>query len=169
MEKYFRKFITKEGTPLKVNYKDSFIGLIGGFITIAILAYLGRVSHAPWIIAPFGASCVLVFGVWNAPLSQPRNIIGGHLISSFIGIITYNLMGNNYISLGVGVGVAIGVMLLTKTTHPPAGADPIVVIMAGSSFKFLLHPILLGSVLIVVLALIINNTSKERKYPTFWI
>ena len=60
-------------------------------------------------------------------------------------------------------------MLLTKTTHPPAGADPIVVIMAGSSFKFLLHPILLGSVLIVVLALIINNTSKERKYPTFWI
>ena len=91
------------------------------------------------------------------------------MISSFIGIITYNLMGNNYISLGVGVGVAIGVMLLTKTTHPPAGADPIVVIMAGSSFKFLLHPILLGSVLIVVLALIINNTSKERKYPTFWI
>lgn len=169
MKEYFSKFITKERSPLTISYKDSFIGFIGGLITVGILAYLGTTTNCPWIIAPFGASCVLAFGVWSAPLSQPRNIIGGHLISSFIGIVIFNLLGNSYLSLGLGVGLAIGAMLLTKTTHPPAGADPIVVILAGSNFGFLIHPILLGSIIIVVIAGIINNLSKDRKYPTFWL
>lgn len=168
MSKYFKKFLTKDKSPLKVSLKDTFIGFIGGFITIAILGYLSFNSSTPWIVAPFGASCVLAFGVWNAPLSQPRNIIGGHLISAFIGIIIYHFLGNSYLSVGLGVGLAIGAMLLTKTTHPPAGADPIVVIMTGAKFSFLIHPILLGSIVIVILALIINNISKVRKYPTFW-
>lgn len=169
MKLYLKKFLTKEKSPLKVNIEDSMIGLIGGFITIAILGYLSKNTTAPWIVAPFGASCVLAFGVWNAPLSQPRNIIGGHLISAFIGILIYHLFGDSYLTVGLGVGLAICAMLLTKTTHPPAGADPIVVIMGKSSFGFLIHPILLGSIVIVILALIINNFSKLRKYPTFWI
>ncbi|MGL4739968.1 MAG: HPP family protein [Sarcina sp.] len=169
MKKYFNKFMTKEKTPLKVNLEDSFIGLIGGFITIAILALLTKDAKAIWLIAPFGASCVLVFGVWNAPLSQPRNVIGGHIISSFIGIMIYKLMGNTPVAIGLGVGLAIAIMILTKTTHPPAGADPIVTIMAGSSFGFLFKPVLLGAIVIVILGLIINNISKVRKYPTFWL
>lgn len=168
MDRYFKKFLTTEKSPLKVNLKDSFIGFIGGFITIAILGYLSFKSSSPWIVAPFGASCVLAFGVWNAPLSQPRNIIGGHIISALIGIIIYHFLGNSYWSVGLGVGLAIGAMLLTKTTHPPAGADPIVVIMSGAKLSFLIHPILLGSIVIVILALLINNISKVRKYPTFW-
>lgn len=169
MKLYFKKFISKERSPLKVNFTDSFIGFIGGFITISILGYLSLKSSSPWIVAPFGASCVLAFGVWNAPLSQPRNIIGGHLISSFIGISIYQIFGASYWSVGLGVGLAIGAMLLTKTTHPPAGADPIVTILGKSTFGFLIHPILLGSIIIVILALFINNFSKKRSYPTFWI
>ncbi|MGL5067513.1 MAG: HPP family protein [Sarcina sp.] len=169
MKKYFSKFITNKKSPLKISLEDSFIGLIGGFITITILSLLTKDAGTLWLIAPFGASCVLVFGVWNAPLSQPRNIIGGHLISAFIGIIVYKMMGNTPISIGLGVGIAIAVMILTKTTHPPAGADPIVVIMAGSSWDFLFKPVFLGAVVIVVLGVIINNFSKIRKYPTFWI
>lgn len=169
MKKYFSKFITTQRTPLKINLEDSLIGLIGGFITIALLALLTKDAGTLWLIAPFGASCVLVFGVWNAPLSQPRNVIGGHLISSFIGIIIYKFMGNTPISIGLGVGLAIAVMILTKTTHPPAGADPIVAIMAGSGFGFLFKPVLLGAIIIVVIGLLINNISKIRKYPTFWI
>ncbi|MGL4454163.1 MAG: HPP family protein [Sarcina sp.] len=169
MKNYFSKFITNQRTPLKINLEDSLIGLIGGFITIALLALLTKDAGTLWLIAPFGASCVLVFGVWNAPLSQPRNVIGGHLISSFIGIIIYKFMGNTPISIGLGVGLAIAIMILTKTTHPPAGADPIVAIMAGSSFGFLFKPVLLGAIIIVVIGLLINNISKIRKYPTFWI
>lgn len=169
MKKYFSKFITNQRTPLKVNLEDSLIGLIGGFITIALLALLTKDAGTIWLIAPFGASCVLVFGVWNAPLSQPRNVIGGHLISSFIGIVIYKFMGNTPISIGIGVGLAIAIMILTKTTHPPAGADPIVAIMAGSGFGFLFKPVLLGAIIIVIIGLVINNISKIRKYPTFWI
>lgn len=169
MKNYFSKFITKQRSPLKVNLNDSFIGLIGGFITITLLGLLTKDAHSLWLIAPFGASCVLAFGVWNAPLSQPRNIIGGHLISSFIGIVMYKLMGNSPVSIGIGVGLAIAIMILTKTTHPPAGADPIVAIMAGSSWGFLFKPVLLGAVIIVIIAIIVNNFSKLRKYPTFWI
>lgn len=169
LKSYFSKMLTSDRTPLKASFSNSIIGLIGGFITIALLGYLAKETSAPWIIAPFGASCVLVFSVWDAPLSQPRNVIGGHLISSFIGIFIYHLMGNTYLSLGLAVGLAIFAMVLTKTTHPPAGADPIVVIMAGSGYGFLFHPILLGSIIIVVMGLIINNLIKTRKYPKFWI
>ncbi len=70
----------------------------------------------------------LCISVWNAPLSQPRNIIGGHLISTFIGLSIYHLFGNEYWTIALAVGMAIAVMMLTRTTHPPAGADPIVVI-----------------------------------------
>ncbi len=165
MQKYFAKLYTKERSPLKVNFKDSLIGLIGGFITIGLLAYLTKETKTPWIIAPFGASCVLAFGAWNAPLSQPRNIIGGHIIATTIGILCYNLLGNTPISLALGVGISIFAMLLTKTTHPPAGADPLVVIVAGSSWSFLIHPLILGCLVIVILAIIINNLSNVRKYP----
>ena len=67
---------------MRVNLKDSIIGFIGGFIAISLLVFFAKYSGNLWIAAPFGASCVLVFGLWNAPLSQPRNVIGGHLSKS---------------------------------------------------------------------------------------
>ncbi|GIZ16513.1 hypothetical protein RCZ15_24140 [Capnocytophaga catalasegens] len=82
-------------------------------------------------MAPFGATCVLAFGVPNSPLAQPRNIIGGHLISTLIELLCLYLPGNQWYSLALGVGLSIGIMQLTKTTHPPAGADPIVVILGA--------------------------------------
>jgi CBS-domain-containing membrane protein len=83
--------------------------------------------------------------------------------------LTYHLFGQGSWQLGFAVGLAIAVMILSKTTHPPAGADPIVVILAGSKWSFLFTPVLAGSIVIVFLALIINNFEKNRKYPTFWI
>lgn len=120
-------------------------------------------------MAPFGASCVLAFGVPDSPLSQPRNIIGGHLISTTIGVLVLMLFGNEWYSMTLGVGLAIAVMQLTKTTHPPAGADPLVVIASGVSWNFILNPVLSGSLILVAIALIFNNLSKTRRYPKFWI
>jgi len=156
-------------SPLKILPKNAFIGTLGGFIAIAILALLTDLTLEAWIMAPFGASCVLAFGVWDAPLSQPRNIIGGHLISTFVGLAMFHLFGQGFIVMAAGVGLAIGIMMLTKTTHPPAGANPLVVITAGSSWSFIFTPVLIGAIVIVLVALIINNLDEKRKYPTFWI
>ncbi|QGR00200.1 HPP family protein [Paenibacillus psychroresistens] len=159
----------KAKSPLKVVPRNALIGAIGGFTAIALLAFLSNLTTSIWIMAPFGATCVLAFGLWDAPLSQPRNIIGGHFISTLVGLLCFHLFGQSSWVLAAAVGLAIGLMMLSKTTHPPAGADPLVVILSGSSWSFLFEPVLIGSVLIVMVALIINNLDKKRMYPTFWI
>lgn len=169
MAGYFSKMKGSGKSPLKVLPKNAAIGFIGGFIAIAILAFLTDFTAEVWIIAPFGASCVLAFGIWDSPLSQPRNIIGGHLISTFVGLCVYHVLGSGTISMALGVGLAIALMMLTRTTHPPAGANPLVVIMAGSSWSFLVTPVLIGAVMIVLVALLVNNLDNKRRYPNFWL
>ncbi len=156
-------------SPLKINVKDTITGLFGGFLTIFVLAILTGATSTEWLMAPFGASCVLAFGVWNAPLSQPRNIIGGHLISTSVGLAIYHLLGNESWTIGLAVGLAIAALMLTKTTHPPAGANPLVVMMGDYDWSFLFSPVLIGSLIVVIFALIINNLRGDRCYPTFWI
>ncbi|WP_433943574.1 HPP family protein [Paenibacillus sp. SN-8-1] len=165
---FFGKMRGRGRTPLKVVRRNVIIGFIGGFVAVGMLAILNEMGHGLWIMAPFGASCVLAFGVWDSPLSQPRNIIGGHIISTFTGLLVYHLVGGGFLSMAIGVGAAISFMMLARMTHPPAGADPLVVIMAGSSWSFLLTPVLIGAVIIVAAALIINNLDRTRNYPTFW-
>lgn len=175
MEKYSVYFPTLSkmkgagASPLKINVKDAMTGLVGGFFTISVLAMLTGSTSTEWLMAPFGASCVLAFGVWNAPLSQPRNIIGGHLISTFVGLAVYHTLGNSSWAIGLAVGLAIAALMLTKTTHPPAGANPLVVMMGEYDWNFLFSPVLIGSIIVVVFALIINNLRSDRYYPTFWV
>jgi CBS-domain-containing membrane protein len=166
---FFSKMAGSGRSPLKVVPKTAFLGLCGGFIAIGILALLTDITSYMWLMAPFGASCVLAFGVWDAPLSQPRNIVGGHLVSTSIGLILFHLFGNEVWVIALGIGLSIALMHVTRTTHPPAGADPIVVILAGSPWSFLLTPVLMGSLVIVLTALLINNLDEHRKYPTFWV
>jgi len=166
---YLEKMRGAGKSPLKVVPQTAFLGLLGGFIAIGILAYLTEKTSSVWLMAPFGASCVLAFGIWDAPLSQPRNIIGGHLVSTAVGLVLFHIWGSAGWVIALGVGLAIGLMHLTRTTHPPAGADPIVVILSGSSWSFLVTPVLIGSAVIVLTALLINNLDKGRRYPTFWI
>ncbi|ANY70146.1 hypothetical protein BBD42_29325 [Paenibacillus sp. BIHB 4019] len=155
-------------SPLTISLPKAAWGVFGGFAVIFLLSMLTEKSDFVWIMAPFGATCVLVFGIWDSPLSQPRSVIGGHLISTGIGLLLYHLFGQGSLVMAAGVGLAIGLMMVTKTTHPPAGADPLVVIMAGSTWSFLINPVLLGTIVIVGMALVINNLDKSKKYPTFW-
>lgn len=169
--KYIKKMGTSNKTPLKIDLCASLIGFLGGFSVIFILLLLTSVTKALWIMAPFGASCVLAFGVWDSPLSQPRNIIGGHLIATSVGLLCKSLLGQSLVVTAFAVGLSIALMMLTKTTHPPAGADPLVVLLSSNvmGWSFLFMPVLLGSVVIVLFALIINNLFKKRKYPKFWM
>ena len=166
--RYFAKMKGKGRSPLQVNIKDSLKGLLGGFLTILTLTYLTSITSTELLMAPFGASCVLAFGVWNAPLSQPRNIIGGHLISAFIGLAMYSLLGSNIVSISLGVGLTIFFMAFLGVIHPPAGANPIIIILGGYGWSYLLMPVLLGAVIIVLFGLVINNLRQTRKYPQYW-
>ncbi|WP_020180402.1 HPP family protein [Methylopila sp. M107] len=138
---------------------------LGGFIVIFLLAELSQMSGAALLIAPFGASCVLVFGLPQSPLAQPRNVIGGHLVSATVGLVAFALLGATPLAFGLGVGAAIAAMLVTRTTHPPAGADPIVVILAGASWPFLFAPVLVGAVAIVLGGIVFHRL-LGRTYPS---
>lgn len=153
----------------KASLRDSFFSGLGGLIAIGIVSYLSVRSGVAWLMAPFGASCVLVFGAHKSPLAQPRSVIGGHLIATFTGLVVLNLFGQTWWAPALGVGLAISLMLLTKTLHAPAGADPMAVILAKAGWSFLVEPVLLGSVVIVLVGLLFNNLLKERQYPQYWL
>ncbi|MDR1362489.1 MAG: HPP family protein [Spirochaetaceae bacterium] len=158
----------KNDTALKLGAKTLIFAFCGGFITILALSFISSVSDYEFFIAPFGATCVLTFAAWEAPFSQPKNVIGGHFISSLIGLIISSLFGNSPLSLALGVALALTVMILTKTVHPPAGADPIIIILEGANWKFLLFPVLTGCLILAAMSILLNRFVFRRDYPKFW-
>lgn len=168
-KKYIAKFKTAERSPSAPHVSHSIYSLLGGLIAISLITLLSHSTETPLLIAPFGATCVLAFGIPDSPLAQPRNIIGGHLITAFIGLCCLYLMGNTWYSLALGVSISIAVMQMTRTVHPPAGANPLVIILTGAKWNFMFSPILVGSVILVAIALIFNNLSSKRRYPKYWL
>jgi CBS-domain-containing membrane protein len=155
-------------SPLQWNAKNVLFGFTGGFVTIFLLTLLTGSTALVFMMAPFGASCVPAFAAWEAPLAQPRNIIGGHCISAFIGLAVSHLFGSHPWSAALAVGLAIAAMIVTKTTHPPAGAVPLVIITANAAWWFLLFPVLSGAVLLSIIAVLCNRFLFKRAYPKFW-
>ncbi len=118
---------------------------VGAFLAIGLLTFLdSTLTNVALLMAPFGATAVLVFGVPDSPLAQPKNVIFGHLITAFVGIFFTQFIGVSPLSLALATGIAVSAMLLTKTTHPPAGANPLLIMLAGQSWTFLVTPVLLG-------------------------
>ena len=136
---------------------------LGAFVCIGFLAYLNSsIEGAIWLIPPFGASMVLVMAVYDSPLAKPKNLILGHILSALSGVIIFYLLGNTFISLGLGVALAVFVMMITNTVHPPAGANPIIVILTGQSLNFVFLPVAVGAVIIVVFAYLYNKLLKRN-------
>jgi len=124
---------------------------VGASLSIALLSYGDtQVPSLVLLMAPFGATTVLVFGLPDSPLAQPKNVIWGHLITAFIGVFFSQVIGVTPITLAIATGLAVSVMLLTKTTHPPAGANPLLIMLTGQTWSFLLTPVLFGAVVIVL-------------------
>ncbi len=113
--------------------------------------------------------CVLAFGVPDSPLAQPRSIIGGHLVSTLVGLVVLNTLGSSWWAGALAVGLALAAMQQTRTLHAPAGANPLVVLAAGAPLSFLVAPVLIGSILIVVVAWLINNARNRASYPKYWL
>jgi len=130
----------------------SIVAGLGAMIAIFLLALVDDLQHEYILLmAPFGASAVLVFGVPDSPLAQPKNVILGHLMTAFIGVMFVMFLPVEPWSLALATGLGVTAMLMTKTTHPPAGANPILIMVAGQGWFFLVFPVLIGAVIIVVI------------------
>jgi len=138
---------------------------IGGIFCIASIAWLGFITDSLLLMAPFGASCVLVFSLPNSPLSQPVNVIGGHLISTLIGILLFQLLPFEWWTPAIAVGLSISLMAILRLTHPPAGADPLVVFMGGYGWEYLVFPVVMGSLLITLIAWLFHKLPPGSDYP----
>lgn len=167
-----RKLIGGGELPPKATLSQLLKGFIGGTLGILILCMLAEQSQVPWLMAPFGATCVLLFAVPTSPLAQPRNIIAGHFISATVGLAALYSFGDSYLVMSVAVGSAIFLMQYFRAVHPPAGANPIVIALAGTSlvdWTFLFTPVLVGSVALVFVGAMLNNTSSQQRWPLYWV
>lgn len=146
---------------------DVIITWLGTFLGITAIAIFAQEYSLP-IVTSFGASAVLIYGVPDAPLSQPRNVIFGHTLSAVAGVTTFILFGLTWWSPALGTALALAVMILTKTTHPPGGATALFAVLSKAHPSYILTPIALGAVILVTIGLLINNLSPNRHYPRYW-
>ena len=149
------------------NLKQSFIAGLFSIITIGILTLLTyKTEFGIFLIASFGSSMVLLYGYPESPFAQPKNVFFGHLVTATVGMFFLYLISLPlFIIIPLAVGFGVGLMILLNVTHPPAGGNPIIVIMGSVSLDYLLSPIISGSIIILVFAIIINKFILKKSYP----
>lgn len=130
------------------------VAALGGALTIAVLSLTGDAVGTPILIAAFGPSCVLVFLLPDAPLSQPVNVVGGHMVSALCGVAAHALLPTAWWSRGLSMGAAIAAMAALRIIHPPAGGTPIAILLAHAGWDYLLTPVLAGSLILTACALL---------------
>ena len=151
----------------KDNLIKSALAALFSAITIGALTYLTyKTTFGLFLIASFGSSMVLLYGYPESPFAQPKNIFFGHLLTSVVGVIVLNFVPLPiYITIPVAVGLGVGLMILFNVTHPPAGGNPIIVIMGSVSLDYLISPVILGSIIVLIFGVIINRFILKKKYP----
>jgi len=148
--------------------KQSFLAGIFSIITISVLTVLTyKTEYGVFLLASFGSSMVLLYGYPESPFAQPKNVFFGHLITSLVGLFFLNFVPLPiYITIPLAVGFGVGLMIFLNVTHPPAGGNPIIVIIGSVSFDYLLSPVVTGSIIIIVFAMIINRFILKKSYPS---
>ncbi|MFM1885184.1 MAG: hypothetical protein RL026_341 [Pseudomonadota bacterium] len=167
------KWLPPTGAPPVPPLRVLVFGCVGTALAIGLTGALSVASGVPWLMAPFGASCVLAFGLPEAPLAQPRAIIGGHLVCAAVGLAALSLFGSGWWVTALAVALALLLMFLLRVVHAPAGSNPVLLAAAAQAGaapgpEFLLAPVLAGSVTIVVLAWAVNNLRSRGSYPRYW-
>lgn len=170
MTKYLQKFYG-QGTSLPPRLSLSKIGLagLGAALAIGFVGALARYAHQPLLLGSLGASCVFLFGLPEAPFSQPRNVIIGHGLSSLVGLLFLKAFGPETWALALALGTAVMLMFATRTVHAPAGSNPVIVFLAQPGWSFLLTPTLVGALGVVLIAVLFNNAVHSRSYPLYWL
>ena len=158
-----------------IDYREHFWAFVGSFIGLGLISMLQFKIFTPqdyvFLIGSFGASSVLVYGVIESPLAQPRNLIGGHVVSALVGVSIQKLFPDLiWIAAPLAVSLSIIMMQVTKTLHPPGGATALIAIAGSEKVKelgywYVVSPVLLGTIILLITALVFNNMSSKRQYP----
>ena len=168
MKHYLTRMKGGAALPPRISTPALGRSFMGAMLAIGVVAYLAVKSGTPLVLGSFGASCVLLFSFPDNPFSQPRNVIGGHFVTSLTGLVFLAAFGSTWWSMALALACAISLMHLTRTVHPPAGSNPIIVMLSVPGWSFLLTPTLCGSVLLVAVALVFNNWERDSGYPRYW-
>ncbi|SKC59953.1 HPP family protein [Ohtaekwangia koreensis] len=157
-----------------IDFNEHLWTFIGSFIGIGLIGYLQSRSFSDldnlFLIGSFGASSVLIYGVIQSPLAQPRNLIGGHLICAFVGVTVRYLVPEIWFAAALAVSSSIVLMQITRTLHPPGGATALIAIIGSEKIKslgymYLISPVLSGVAILLIVALFFNNITSHRRYP----
>ena len=138
---------------------------LGAALGMGFIGWLGDLTGEPLLIAPFGATCVLLFAVPNSPLAQPANVIGGHMLAAAVTLLLRHYLPADWWAIGLAVGLVIALMVAFKVTHPPAGATPVVVMLSDPGPLFLLFPMLTSSIVLVLFAWLVHRLPPHTAYP----
>jgi CBS-domain-containing membrane protein len=152
----------------RFDYIDSLISAAGVFLAVSVIGLLAVFFHFPMALGPLGASCVLVFIAHKGPLSQPRQVIGGHILSTATGLIIWSIFGKSFFIIIISLVIVLILMSLTNTIHPPAAASALVAINFETGWGYLI-PIIIGAVLLVFISIFYNNLFSKRQYPKHWL
>ena len=150
-----------------LEFKKSFIAGIFSIITIGCLTFLTyKTEFGLFLVASFGSTMVLLFGYPESPFAQPKNIFFGHLLTALVGVIFVNFIPLPvFITIPLAVGIGIFLMILLGVTHPPAGGNPIIVILGSTSFSYIINPIIIGTIIVLVFGIILNRLILNKEYP----
>ncbi len=175
---FFKKMRGGKKSPSIVSLSEIAWSWIGAFLGITPVAFLNYNlfvgDDLVYIIGSFGASAVLIYGAVRSPLAQPRNLVGGHILSAVIGVISYKLFYPfPWFASAFAVATAIAVMHATKTLHPPGGATALIAVIGSEKihelgFLYVFIPVGVGVLIMLAVALIVNNLAKSREYPEYW-
>ncbi len=176
---FLEKMKGSSQSPPRVSVSEILLSWLGSFLGIAAVALLNfRLldgSDLVMIIGSFGASAVLIYGAIRSPLAQPRNLIGGHVLSAVIGVAIYKILPEApWLASSLAVSTAIAAMHATKTLHPPGGATALIAVIGTEKihalgFMYALVPVGAGAAIMLLVALVFNNIPKSRRYPEFWL
>jgi CBS-domain-containing membrane protein len=179
IQEYIKKMKGSTKSPPGVGAGELVWSWLGSVIGIGLCGFFSSKYFEPrdltLLIGSFGASAVLVYAAIKSPLAQPRNLVGGHVISGLVGVASYQLFGETiWIAAALAVSLAIVAMLATKTLHPPGGATALIAVIGGIKihnlgFFYAILPAGAGAVLLMIVAMLVNNLSKNRKYPEYWL
>jgi len=175
---YFEKMKGSTQSPPRVSLAEMAWSWIGAFLGIGFISFMNyhvfEKIDVLMIVGSFGASAVLIYGAIKSPLAQPRNLVGGHVFSALIGVASQLLFHSHlWLAAGIAVATAIAVMHATRTLHPPGGATALIAVIGGEKihdlgFMYALFPVGGGVLIMLIIALLVNNIPKSRRYPEFW-
>jgi CBS-domain-containing membrane protein len=175
---YWRKMTGMTQSPPRVGWGEILWSWLGSFLGVAAVAFLHyhyfEGTDLLLIIGSFGASAALIYGAIKSPLAQPRNFLGGHIISALLGVTMVKICGPYlWLAAALAVSCSIALMHATKTLHPPGGATALIAVISGPKIQnlgylFVLMPVATGALLMLVIALLVNNLAPARRYPEFW-